>query len=317
MKIAIFGANSQIAKDTILFFLNQKEIKLFLFVRNIASLEEWSINSKLHNNCKILEYSSFSNNQKFNIIINFVGVADPEKLKILGNDIFEITEKFDDMAIEYLKANKGTKYIFLSSGAVYSSSCQEPVSEDTVARININNLISSDWYAIAKLYAEAKHRSLVDYSIVDIRVFNYFSHSQDLNSRFLITDIVRALKNNKVLKTSSQNVVRDYITPPDFYNLMKAVINSTSINMAIDCYTKSPVAKFDLLSELERRFGLQYEIDKSVDLVNATGAKLNYYSTNKIAKNMGYRPKNTSKDGIIQEINIFFGLLNKPVLKVT
>ena len=52
MKIAIFGANSQIAKDTILFFLNKKEIKLFLFVRNFASLEEWSINLKLDNNCK-------------------------------------------------------------------------------------------------------------------------------------------------------------------------------------------------------------------------------------------------------------------------
>ena len=49
MKIAIFGANSQIDNDTILFFLNKKDIKDFLFARNIVSLEKWSINSKLDN----------------------------------------------------------------------------------------------------------------------------------------------------------------------------------------------------------------------------------------------------------------------------
>ena len=303
MKIAIFGANSQIANDTILFFLNKKEIKLFLFARNIVSLEKWSINSKLDNNCKIFEYSSFSNNQKFNVIINFVGVGDPEKLKILGNDIFKITEKFDEMAIEYLKANKGTKYIFLSSGAVYSSNYQEPVSKDTVAKININNLISSDWYAIAKLYAEAKHRSLVDYSIVDIRVFNYFSHTQDMSARFLITDIVRSLKNKETFNTSSDNIVRDYITPPDFNNLMQLVIDHEMINTALDCYTRSPISKFDLLSELESKFGLNYHINASSNIVNSTGSKINYYSVNKKAKNIGYSPRNTSLDGIIHELN--------------
>tara|TARA_B100000795_G_C22803321_1_gene443175 strand:+ start:2960 stop:3889 length:930 start_codon:yes stop_codon:yes gene_type:complete len=303
MKIAIFGANSQIAKDTILFFLNKKEIKLFLFARNIVSLEKWLINSKLDNNCKFFEYSSFSNNQKFNVIINFVGVGDPEKIKISGNDIFKITEKFDEMAIEYLKENKGTKYIFLSSGAVYSSNYQEPVSKDTVAKININNLISSDWYAIAKIYAEAKHRSLVDYSIVDIRVFNYFSHTQDMSARFLITDIVRSLKNKEILETSSDNIVRDYITPIDFNNLIKLIINYKPLNTALDCYTKSPISKFDLLLELESKFGLNYRIDESAVIINSTGFKSHYYSVNKKAKNIGYSPRNNSLDGIIHELN--------------
>jgi hypothetical protein len=46
-------------------------------------------------------------------------------------------------------------------------------------------------------------------------VFNYFSHTQDMNARFLITDIVRAIKNKKIFKTSADNIVRDFITPLD------------------------------------------------------------------------------------------------------
>jgi hypothetical protein len=41
------------------------------------------------------------------------------------------------------------------------------------------------------LHAEAKHRALFNFSIVDVRVFNYFSHTQDMNARFLITDNLR------------------------------------------------------------------------------------------------------------------------------
>jgi hypothetical protein len=37
----------------------------------------------------------------------------------MGSDIFKITEKYDDMVLEYLKLHKETKYFFLSSGAVY------------------------------------------------------------------------------------------------------------------------------------------------------------------------------------------------------
>ena len=176
------------------------------------------------------------------------------------------------------------------------------MSPITVAKININNLTSSDWYAIAKLYAEAKHRSLVDYSIVDIRVFNYFSHTQDMNARFLITDIVRSLKNKETFNTSSVNIVRDYITPIDFNNLIKLIINYKPLNTALDCYTKSPISKFDLLSELESKFGLNYHINASANIVNSTGSKINYYSVNKKAKNIGYSPRNTSLDGIIHEL---------------
>jgi nucleoside-diphosphate-sugar epimerase len=247
MKIAVLGGTSQISKDLILSFSKHTHYEYSLFARNTKLLEEWINSENLNGRCQVYEYSKFNINRTYDIIINSVGIGDPEKAQKMGIDIFKITEQYDGMALEYIKCNEETKYIFLSSGAIYGGSFKHPVNKDTLATIDINNLASNDWYAIAKLYAEARHRSLEDLSIVDVRVFNYFSHTQDMNARFLITDIVRALKNNEVFKTSSDNIVRDFVTPPGFYALIQAIIDFKPINTALDCYTKSPVSKFDLL----------------------------------------------------------------------
>ena len=309
MRIAILGAASQIAQNLILSFSKYKDYDFSLFSRNVALLQKWINNESLSDKYQVQEYSEFGHHQKYDVIINFVGIGDPVKAQIMGSDIFTVTEKYDDMALEYLKQNKKTKYIFLSSGAVYGGNYQEPVNKDTVAIIDINNLKLTDWYAISKLYAEAKHRSLSELSIIDVRVFNYFSHTQDMNSRFLITDIVHAIKNKEVFKTSADNIIRDFITPPDFYRLIQAIIDFKPTNIALDCYTKSPISKFDLLDGLEEGFGLHYKVDKNVDIVNATGSKMNYYSlNNKIVDNLKYTPQFTSLNGIIQEMDIFFRL---------
>jgi len=305
MRIAILGATSQIAQDLILSFSINKDYDFSLFGRNIELLEKWINSENLSERYQIQEYSEFGNHQKYDVIINFVGIGDPAKAQKMGNDIFKITEQYDDMALEYLKQHKKTKYIFLSSGAVYGGNYQEPIDKDTVATIDINNLKSTDWYTLAKLYAEAKHRSLSDLPIIDVRVFNYFSHTQDMSARFLITDIVRAIKNKEVFKTSADNIVRDFITPPDFYNLIQAIIDAKSINIALDCYTKSSVSKFDLLDELESEFGLRYEIHKDVNIINTTGTKLNYYSKDKRVEKMGYNPKNTSLEGIVWQMQFW------------
>jgi len=302
MRIAILGATSQIAQDLILSFSKYKDYDFSIFGRNVALLQKWINSENLSDKYQVQEYSEFGNHQKYDVIINFVGIGDPIKAQIIGSDIFTITEQYDDMALDYIKQHKETKYIFLSSGAVYGGNYQEPVNKDTVATIDINNLKSTDWYTLAKLYAEAKHRSLSDLSIVDVRVFNYFSHTQDMDARFLITDIVRAIINQEVFKTSSGNIIRDFITPPDFYSLIQEIIDFKSINTALDCYTKSPVSKFDLLNELKNEFGFEYEAKDGINIINASGAKLNYYSTNYSANRIGYTAKYSSLDGIFNEI---------------
>ena len=301
MKVSIIGATSQIAKDLVLSFSASKHFSFVLFARNVALLNQWIVDKGLGNNCQTRGYSEFGTSEVFDVIINFVGVGDPKKAAKLGHDIFEITEKYDKMAVDYIKCHQSTRYIFLSSGAIYGGNYQKPVCERSIAKININSLKAVDYYSLAKLYAEIRHRQLPDLPIIDIRVFNYFSHRQDMSARFFITDAMRAIKNKEIFKTSSENIVRDYVTPIDFFGLVQSVLNYDLTNMALDCYTQSPVSKFDLLVELKRHFGLEYEIDESIKIINATGAKLNYYSHNRIAEKIGYKAKHSSMSGVIQE----------------
>ena len=308
MNIAIFGSTSQLAKDLIKSFSSKTDFECTLYSRNTKSVSDWVDNSQFKKKYKIADYSEFRVSDSYDVIINFVGAGDPTKVKALGNSIFDITYKYDAIILDYLEHNPATKYIFLSSGAVYGGDFKKPATKETLAEVDINNFTETDWYASAKLYAEARHRALPNFSIVDVRVFNYFSHTQKLNTRFLIADIVRSLKDNKLFLTSSENIVRDFIIPIDFFRLIQSIINYKSVNMALDCYTKAPVDKIQLLSELANKFGLQYEISEAEESMNATGAKLNYYSLNKLSEDIGYEPLNTSLSGIIDEISIIQNL---------
>jgi nucleoside-diphosphate-sugar epimerase len=305
VKLAFLGASSQIAKDLAVSVSQNSNYKLILFGRDFESLKNWAISAGLNSKVKVHNYSDFDIFKNYDIIINFVGIGSPEKMNNMGDNILKITEKYDFMALDYIKSNPETKYIFLSSGAVFGGEYREPVNEHSVSSININSTDSRDFYAIAKLQAEKRHRKLFNLSIVDIRVFNYFSHTQDMGARFLMTDIVRSIKSGEVLKTSSDNIVRDIISPPDFYNFIQAIINFKPINIVLDCYTKEPIAKFDLLIELMSKFGLKYQVDQSVDIVNISGLKINYYSKNKSAHRLGYKPNKSSLDAIISECILF------------
>jgi nucleoside-diphosphate-sugar epimerase len=135
-------------------------------------------------------------------------------------------------------------------------------------------------------------------------VFNYFSHTQDMSARFLITDIVRAIRDKTVLKTSADYIVRDFIHPLDFYKLVVALLASPATNAVVDCYSKAPIDKQALLVAMQDNFGLAYEVITTSASVNATGNKRHYYSLNTKAADFGYQPSLTSLDGIKQEIQL-------------
>ncbi len=302
MKIAILGATSQIAKDLIFLFNEVSGYELTLFSRD---------QNKLHMNLsgistshKMEGYENFGTQIKYDVIINFIGIGSPLTAKKMGSSILEITLEYDLRVLDYLKTHNDCRYIFLSSGAVFGTDFQQPVSSKSKSIVSINNLSSTDWYMMAKLYAEVRHRALSYLNIVDVRVFNYASHTQEMDSGFLITDIMSALKNKEKLITSAENIERDYITPPDFFNFIESIIKFEPANLALDCYTRSPVSKFDLLSEIKTQYGLQYEVSDSKKALNATGQKNHYYSLNKIAHTVGYLPEYNSLEGVLREISL-------------
>jgi len=302
VNIAIFGATSQIAKDLIVSLAMYTNYECILFARDPVPVYNWLNSIEMEKAYKVSHYSYFEVNDSYDVIINFIGIGDPGRANKAGNAIFDITYKYDMMVLKYLKFQPECKYLFLSSGAVYGGSFEKPVTDKTLAKIDVNNMSKTDWYAMAKIYAEARHRALPEYAIIDIRVFNYFSHTQYMGANFFITELVHALQRNKIFRTSKENIVRDFITPSDFFNLIQAIMKAKSKNMPVDCYTRKSVKKFDLLSEIERNFHFRYAFPDSLEITNATGHKINYYSVNHAARQFGYDPEKTSMDGVIEEI---------------
>ena len=304
MHIAILGATSQIAKDLVLSFSGLSNHELTLFARRPEVVTQWLAIVGLSDRYPIADFEFFCADEHFDVIINFVGSGDPAKTLAMGASIFDVTLEYDEMALGYLRQHPKCRYLFLSSGAVYGSSFDEPVDANSKAVVAINNLQPQDWYRVAKLYAECRHRSLSHLPIVDILVFNYFSHTQNISARFFIADILRAIQSGEVLITSLDNIVRDYIGPDDFHQLVSLILAAQPSNDVVDCYTKAPVDKMTLLSNMKERFGLVYEVRDAPAGVSATGVKMNYFSKNRRAETFGYLPSKKSLDSVLDEVRL-------------
>jgi nucleoside-diphosphate-sugar epimerase len=307
MRIAILGATSQIAKDLIVSYSAATDTHLHLFARRPDVVTKWLASVGLAGRFPADDFAGFGK-QQFDALINFVGSGNPAQTAAMGASIMDVTYQYDQLALEYARQHPACRYLFLSSGAAYGSSFEEPANEHTKAVIPINDLKPQDWYAVAKLYSECRHRSLAHLPIIDIRIFNYFSRTLDISSRFLITDILRAIRDKTILKTSPDYIVRDFLHPSDLYRMVNALLTAPAANTVVDCYTLGPIDKPSLLAAMQEKFGLRYEITEASASVNATGGKPYYYSLNTRASAFGYEPRNTSLDGILREATELLGI---------
>ncbi len=300
MKIAILGATSQIARDLIVSFSAAEDKHLCLFARRPDEVTKSLESAGLSGRYPVDDFLGFAKHD-FDAVINFVGVGNPAQALAIGNSIFDITLRFDGLVLDYLRTHPACRYLFLSSGAAYGSRFHEPANRDTPAVVATNNLMPHEWYGVAKLHAECRHRAHPELSIFDIRVFNYFSHTQDITARFLITDILRSICDNTVLKTSTDYIVRDFLHPSDFYKLVSVLLAAPGTNTVVDCYTRAPIDKPKLLAAMQDKFGLLYETIEGTACVNVTGSKPYYYSLNTRAADFGYQPCLTSLEGVLKE----------------
>ncbi|MGG1514063.1 NAD-dependent epimerase/dehydratase family protein [Paenibacillus oryzisoli] len=301
IKIAILGATSHIAKNLIYHMYANLNWEFYLFNRNQHNLERFLMKLPAKERISFANYCDFTN-YKFDVLINCVGIGDPGKLSENYYEVFKITEQFDNLCCEYLSNHPKTLYINLSSGAVYLNDFKEPASLNTEAVIKVNHINISEFYGIAKLNSEAKHRSLSNYKIVDLRIFGFFSRFIDLQSQFFMTDVIKAIINKEVLETSSSNIIRDYVHPIDFVRLIEIVINSDKIlNAAFDVYSVEPISKMDILDFFVRKYGLKYYTNEKFS-VSATGNKSNYYTCNKEISKLGYQPHYSTLQTIQNEL---------------
>jgi nucleoside-diphosphate-sugar epimerase len=232
-------------------------------------------------------------------VLNFVGVGDPAKAKAMGASIFEATRASDCAALRLLEAAPAIPYVFMSSGAVYGTRFDAPADADTPSCVPVNRLDSQDFYTVAKLHAEAVHRSCQGRTILDVRIFNYFSRRLDPSARFFVTDMIRAAREEKVFETADIPMYRDFLHPDDFVALLLACLNAPAgTNMPVDAYSRAVVSKRELLDLMADEFGLRYSFTGNGDTVNATGAKPFYYSMNRAAATLGFEPRYTSTETV-------------------
>jgi len=300
-KIAILGATGHIGKALTHELSGESGYEVFLFSRTKEKITEF-LNAKSHINIfhihNILEFGD----HKYDAIINCTGVGTPSVLKGATARMFESLDEIDNRVIKYLKAYPDALYINLSSGAVYGD-LAVPVIEDTPVILNEKPETPGELYAASKVKMEMKHRKLRELNIVDLRVFAFFSRYIDLNSNFLMADVVNSIKNKTVLKTMPDDMQRDYVTQSDLLGLIKAVMKKGKINDFFDVCTKAPVSKFELLDSLRGKFGLVYEIEGGKGKTSPTGEKKAYFSLSKKAKKiLGYKPAHSSLSGILEEI---------------
>ena len=290
--VAILGANSQIAQDYIERSLKKSSRELYLFSRKSAFLNS-QIPHEYKGRFRSLGYEEFGLH-RYDLILNFVGSSNPEKISAMGYDIFNITNHYDTLVIEYLKRFNDALYVFISSGAAYGDVFRSnPVGDLSQSVFEFNNLPPSEYYGASKYLIEKNHRELTNLKIIDLRVFSYFSKHQDLNSSLLISDIIRSIKTGDCLKINEENIYRDYIGEDDFYHLIECVSSVDSVNTSIDSFSLGPVSKIEMLNHFKSKFGLNFILDKANN--DRPSSRKYYYSLRRCPLvDMGYEPKLSS-----------------------
>ncbi|MDD5584634.1 MAG: NAD(P)-dependent oxidoreductase [Candidatus Omnitrophica bacterium] len=300
IRIAILGATGHIAKGMICNFMQDERYSLFLFARSPKRLHNFLAGIDGKREIKVLDFKQINDNG-YDVILNCVGIGDPDKLKNEISSIFSLTETFDNLVLDYLKNYPSTFYLNFSSGAVYGTDFNSPVDESSYLQLAVNRIQPSQYYGIAKINSEAKHRAFNKFNIVDLRVFAYFSRFINIETNYFIAEIIQCVQNKKKLIINSKNVMRDYAHPKDLFALVEKCIKKHTFNDAFDVYSKRPTTTFEIIDYFKKKHGLQYTIEDRAKVSNITGDKDIYYSNNRRAQSIGYHPKFSSLDCIIEE----------------
>ena len=286
-KIAILGATSHIAKGLILNFLKGETSSLFLFARTPGKIKDFLKINSPGLNPHIQGFNNFQEN-KYDVIINCVGLGTPDKVREANGNVFKLTEEFDNLVLKYLRRHPKTIYINFSSGVVHT--------------ITPGAFKPEHFYGIAKLYQEARHRALDKLHIVDIRVFSYFSRFIELDSGYFLTELIKNISEKKVFITTPCDFTRDFLSSEDLFSLVCLIIKAKPFNDVVEAYSLRTVNKFGLLDYFAENYSLKYTIKQKVKLSCPTGQKDRYFSISKKASYLfGYKPKFSSLETVVKE----------------
>ena len=275
--IAVLGATGIIGKSLGLLLAERVDQPLVLFTRNLEFDSR-----RYRSNVQMRQLSTFDP-AEFKLIINAIGASDPRRVSELGDEIIDITQKWDRKIITGMRPD--TRYVFLSSGIVHE--CNRTVDSP---------------YIQAKLLTEANHRAFPDMSILDIRVFGYVDVSMPLGGGFLISQLASCIASGEPFQTSNNDFVRDYVGASELLSLIDCWNNAGGANVALDLYSLAPVSKAELLEVGRVRYGLSVFLDPNI-ASSPTGVKPAYMSQNFAASEIGYRPTRRAIDVVVEYLD--------------
>jgi nucleoside-diphosphate-sugar epimerase len=295
MRIAILGATSMLAADYVATAIGQQSPHAFtLFARDPARARAAMLRRGVPAVLACAPLDRFAE-ERWDAIVNFIGAGDPARAVAMGASILTITREWDERVLAYLEAHAECRYLFLSSGAALGTGHADPIGPATRACFDLNALPPSAYYGIAKFYAEAGHRARPGRSIVDLRIFNYLSEFADLDHRFLATEMIAAVRDGRTLGVDGREMWRDYLGREDLAALVTACLAAPpGHNGTVDAYSRAPVSKTEMLNLFRERFGLRFDVTSGG--IDATGTKSRYYSLDRAAELLGYRPRHDSLD---------------------
>lgn len=293
--IAILGSTGYIGCSLARLIAQNEEQRLTLFARDLTkiTLEAWPSNVS-HSSLEKFDAG------RFDLVINAIGVGDPSRVATTGTNIFELTRVWDQCILSTMGTQ--TKYVYISSGAVYGSCLKQAVDENSIVSLPINQLVLASPYTLSKICAEAGHRYASDRAILDIRVFGYSDPSISQSGSFFLSHLARSVATKCPLVTSHDDMVRDYAGVSELHALIMSWLNSKSPNRAFDLYTRSPVSKLNLLDLVAKRYGVKISYSKQIESTRPT-KKTVYSSKYYAASEVGYTPWRTSTEVILDTLD--------------
>lgn len=293
--IAILGATGYVGRSLAKVWVAEGVDHLLLFARDrsVLTRDNWP------RHVSVRDLADF-NAAECALVINAIGAGDPTRVKTMGTTILDITHAWDQRVLATMDAR--TRYVFLSSGAVYGGAFDQAVDANWELRLPVNDLKIAGPYVVAKLNAEARHRHAADRSILDLRIFGFADRGIPLSGSSFLADLARAVATRQPLITSRDDLVRDYAGARELAAFIRCWQNSGAPNRALDLYTLAPVAKQELLEAAATRYGLTI---CRADRVGGspTGLKAFYASSFRAGADLGYRPDRNSRQVVMDALD--------------
>ena len=302
--VAILGGTSHIAAGLVSLLGGREGMSLTLFARDLERGVEVARRAGADADVPVLDFERVAQGC-YDVLVNCVGFGSPARLRGVGDEIFRVTEQFDNFAMDYMGEHPSSLLISISSGAVCGAGTGDVLGREF--KLSPDDMGPEHFYAIAKLHSEAKHRSRQDLQIVDLRVFGYFSRFIDPDSGFFLSDVVRSLKARAPLVTSPVDMKRDYVGPEDLARLVRCCVGRRPGNRVYDVYSRAPVSKREILDFCVREYGLHVDVKDGIVPESCTGRKPDYYSTSREAEEVGYQPGYSSLETVRRELAAIMG----------